>query len=171
MMAAISVFSHRLPESSFDETRNRESAARSAGQTAIVAAHGFMEAYDPQAAEHFMRARPTRDQNSRALRGGTRRFGRRVAGWPAIGKWRRRHPIASHAALWLTPPPRYVLDDWRNLSRVCSDATMNTGVFGLTGTRRGLPAASASRKETKSPVFACLTMSGPRSGDCQRQHF
>jgi Protein of unknown function (DUF1629) len=117
MMAAMSVFSHRPPESSFGETRNRESAVRSAGQTAIVAAHGFMEAYDPQAAEQFYRARDSQGIKTRELCEAERvvldaawQDGQRLENGGGNTQSLLMQP------LWLTPPPQYLWDDWRNLS-------------------------------------------------------
>jgi hypothetical protein len=117
MMAAMSVFSHRLPESSFGESRNRESSARSAIQTAAVAAHGFMEAYDPQAAELSYASRDPHLIKTRELCKAERAI------WDAAWEDVRRLENGGGDTqsllmqpLWLTAPPRYVLDDWKDLS-------------------------------------------------------
>jgi hypothetical protein len=117
MMAAISVFSHRLPESSFGESRNREGSARSAIQTTAVAAHGFMEAYDPKTADLFYAQRDPLWIKTRELCEAERVI------WDAASEDVRRLENGGNNAqsllmqpLWLTPPPRYVLDDWKHLS-------------------------------------------------------
>jgi hypothetical protein len=117
MMAAISVFSHRPPESSFGESRNRENAARSAGQTAITAALGFMEAYDPQAAELL---HASRDPNWIKTREPC--AAERVifdAAWQDFRRLENGGDTPQSLLmqpLWRTPPPQCVRDDWRNLS-------------------------------------------------------
>jgi hypothetical protein len=116
MMAAISVFSHRPPQSSIDESRHRETAARSAAQATTIAAFGFMEAYDPQATQRFY---ASRDPQMIAAREHCE--AERVI-WDAAWEDLRRLEDGSDAStllaqpLWLTPAAQYVWDDWRNLS-------------------------------------------------------
>jgi hypothetical protein len=117
MMAAMSVFSHRLPESSFGESRNREGSARSAIQTAAVAAHGFMEAYDPRAAELFHAPQDPLWIRTRELCEAERLIW--DAAWEDVRQLQNGGNNAQSLLLqplWLTPPPRYVLDDWKYLS-------------------------------------------------------
>jgi hypothetical protein len=117
MMAATSVFSDRLPKSSVDESRLRESSARSASQTAAVAALGFMFAYDPQAAERFHASRDPHWIKNRELS-----EAERVVWNSALEDVRRLENGGDNTQsllmqpLWLTPAPQYVWDEWRNLS-------------------------------------------------------
>jgi Protein of unknown function (DUF1629) len=117
MMCAIRVFSRRLPESANAEAGIREYSARNAGQTTAVAAHGFMVAYDPPAAERFY---ASRDPNWIANR--ERCEPERViwdAAWDDVRRLERTGEDAQSSLmqpLWLTPAPQYVLDDWRTLS-------------------------------------------------------
>jgi hypothetical protein len=116
MMAAISVFSHRPPQSTIDEGRHREMAARSAAQATTIAALGFMTAYDPQATEQFHGSRDPQTIANRELSGAERVL------WDAAWEDVRRLENADNAQsllaqpLWLAPVPQFVGDEWRNLS-------------------------------------------------------
>jgi hypothetical protein len=117
MMAAISVFSQRPPESSIDENQLRERSARSASQTVTVATLGFMAAYDPQAAERFHASRDPHSIASRELCEAERVIW--DAAWEDVRRMENERDTAQSLLmqpLWLKSPPQYVLDDWRNLS-------------------------------------------------------
>jgi hypothetical protein len=116
MMAAISVFSHRPPQSSIDESLHREVAARSASQATTVAAAGFMNAYDPQAAEQFHASRGPHWIKNRELSEAERAIW--AAAWEDVRRLENGGDTQSllMQPLWLTPLAQYVGDDWRNLS-------------------------------------------------------
>lgn len=117
MMAAISVFSHRPPQSEIDESQHREDPVLYASHTATVAAVGFMEAYDLQAAERFHTSRDPHWFANRELS-----EAERVIWDAALEDVQRLENGGANMqsllmqALWLTPPPQHVWDDWRNLS-------------------------------------------------------
>jgi hypothetical protein len=117
MLAAIRVFSRRLSESANADAGTREYSARNAGQTTAIAAHGFMVAYDPPAAERFYASRDPHWIASRKLSESERVIW--DAAWDDVRRWERTGEDAQSPLmqpLWLTPAPQYVRDDWRTLS-------------------------------------------------------
>ena len=116
MMAAISVFSHRPPQSSINESLHREVAARCAGLATALASAGFMTAYDPQASEQFHASRDPHWIRNRELCEAERVIW--DAAWEDVRRLENGGDTRSllMQPLWLTPLPQYVGDDWRNLS-------------------------------------------------------
>jgi hypothetical protein len=117
MMVAIRVFSHLPPESAIAERGTREYSARNASQTAAVAAHGFLVAYDPQAAERFYASRDPHWIANRELSEPERVIWDAV--WDDVRRLERTGEDAQSLLiqpLWLTPAPQYVRDDWMTLS-------------------------------------------------------
>ena len=116
MAAAVAVFSDRFPQTTIGESRHREEAARSAAQATMTAALGFMEAYDPQASQHYHAMRDPEAMLAREPCGAERVI------WDAAWEDIRRLENGSDAAallaqpLWLTPAPQYIGDEWRHLS-------------------------------------------------------
>jgi len=116
MMAAISVFSQRPPQSSINENLHREVAARCAGLATAVASAGFMTAYDPQASEQFHASRDPHWIRNRELCEAERVIW--DAAWEDVRRLENGGDTRSllMQPLWLTPLPQYVGNDWRNLS-------------------------------------------------------
>jgi hypothetical protein len=116
MMAAIAVFSDRFPQNTIGESRHREEAARSAAQTTRIAALGFMEAYDPEASQHYHAMRDPQAMLAREPREAERII------WDAAWQDIRRLENGSGAPallaqpLWPTQAPQYARDDWLQLS-------------------------------------------------------
>jgi hypothetical protein len=93
MMAAIAVFSDRFPQNTIGESRHREEAARSAAQTTRIAALGFMEAYDPEASQHYHAMRDPQAMQAPQyarddwLQLSARLLGRDIEHWDAWTAW------------------------------------------------------------------------------------
>jgi hypothetical protein len=118
METAISMFSQRHPENLMDEDTLRGLSAANSSRTVQGAAHGFMEAYDPQATKEFRSSQDMRWIINRPLSDAERVI------WNTAWEDVRRLEAGDDNVqsllmqpLWLTRPPQYVLDDWRNLAQ------------------------------------------------------
>jgi len=107
MMVALAVF----------EDRHRQYAAMSAGQTVGAGAIGFEHAYAPEPVKPSQASRDQRDAVNRELSGVVRIM------WDAAWSDIRRLGNVGNSpqsllmqALWLTPPRRFIQEDWRKLS-------------------------------------------------------
>jgi hypothetical protein len=117
MMAAIAVFAQRPPQSSVNDSRQRDHVAQFAAQTVAIAATGFMQAYEPQAWQDLRSSRDPQWIASREL------VPAEQVVWNAASDDIRRLETGGEQAqflaaqpLWLTPASENISESWHSLS-------------------------------------------------------